>query len=64
MPARLLAALVLVAIAGGAALAAAGAGHAADAVWVAADVATLVPLTLGIARELRHGRAGSTPSRC
>jgi cation transport ATPase len=58
MPARVLAALVLAAIAAGAVLALSGAGTAADAVWAAAVVAALVPLTASIARDLRRGKAG------
>lgn len=58
MPPRLIAALALAAIAGGAALALAGAGSAARTVWGAAVAVALVPLTLSIARELRHGRVG------
>ena len=58
MPARLIAALTLAAIAAGAALAVAGAGTAADLVWGAAVAVALVPLTYSIARGLRRGRAG------
>src|SRR4051812_19111057 len=54
----LLAAAALAAVLTGVALHLAGAREAADAVWTALTALILVPLTVGVARALVHGRVG------